>query len=688
MLNEAAESAKKENEAREEPVRTHKRAFSAPDPPSISSHHRGFDPPHNSFQTHASGLYSNQPGSHYSMESSDILHPIPNKDDSIKCMFQEECNLGSVLRKAISHIFGRNKVCTRMIPERVWVHYCRKHYQRTRYNSGQEYVKCQCDLVLLQIRRIDSWSEANKKKGLPGVVQDWTLSMRKREQMRVEEKKSGKRRCVEISDADDNSDAHNYAPPTGTAVPEWLRLKCGDGYTTDDIEAIMLRLQKEIEDEKRTTMPDIEILPNIPSDCTENATPRPQIKRRVTNGRAHKQSQSLDMNTFSSPHLLMKEQSGPSYWRYQNISTLPSANCSHSQSLHGEPYTGYPDWRFDEARNGPMRGPLPIRGPLSRTIDNSVHRPPLFPIPQIQERHTGETCYNTNSTKSSQYGYSEGPLPAPTYQRSTNAPIPTLQEQSVPSPSRPIHRTPNSEFPLPSTQFTFIANGPSFYVPSFSNVEEFELAFPRHHQPTPTPNPPSTPCEHNWTPPNYTYNTPERGHSQYASTSHSTPLPHPSYSYQYNQTPEAINGHPPYTPRAQIPHLVMPESGRAGLPDNQSHYNQTPPAINGQPNHTPRAQIPRLVVPESEQARYLDNQERYYPAPPVINGHSPYTPRAQIPQSTMPGSEHARSLDDQQQYNQASPAINGQLQYAPGAQTPHAEIPESEQSRSFDNPLR
>ncbi|KAF7174093.1 hypothetical protein CNMCM6106_008200 [Aspergillus hiratsukae] len=38
-------------------------------------------------------------------------------------------------RKLISHIFGRNKTSTKLFPAHVWVHYCRKHYQRARYRS-------------------------------------------------------------------------------------------------------------------------------------------------------------------------------------------------------------------------------------------------------------------------------------------------------------------------------------------------------------------------------------------------------------------------------------------------------------------------------------------------------------------------------------------------------------------------
>ena len=38
-------------------------------------------------------------------------------------------------RKVVSHIFGRNKACTRKLPENLWILWCRKHYQRFKYRA-------------------------------------------------------------------------------------------------------------------------------------------------------------------------------------------------------------------------------------------------------------------------------------------------------------------------------------------------------------------------------------------------------------------------------------------------------------------------------------------------------------------------------------------------------------------------
>ncbi len=156
---------------------------------------------------------------------SDVVVP----DGEIKCMYIDKCTTNSQPRKAISHIFGRNKLCTRLIPNYVWVHYCRKHYQRSRYRNAQEYAKLQCDLVLKQIRRVQAWSDGNKRQNKAGVVQDWSLTVRKREQKRLDDKSAvGKKRRYPDDDMDDLDENENdHAVANGTAVPSgcWTRLR-------------------------------------------------------------------------------------------------------------------------------------------------------------------------------------------------------------------------------------------------------------------------------------------------------------------------------------------------------------------------------------------------------------------------------------------------------------------------------
>ncbi|KXJ89249.1 hypothetical protein Micbo1qcDRAFT_122209, partial [Microdochium bolleyi] len=212
--------------------------------------------------------------------------------EQVKCMYVDNCDTNSSLRKAISHIFGRNKLCTRMIPAPVWVHYCRKHYQRSRYRNAQEYAKLQAELVQKQVTRIQAWSDSNKASGRGSVVVNWSVSMRKREQNRVQEK--SKKRSL-TGDSDEDEDCADRAVANGTAVPDWLREKCGEGYSTAEIEAITARLKDNVDNGSLAQIPDIEILPNISADPAEDARSRGVSKRKPNTIVTHRRAQSVNV---------------------------------------------------------------------------------------------------------------------------------------------------------------------------------------------------------------------------------------------------------------------------------------------------------------------------------------------------------------------------------------------------------
>lgn len=190
---------------------------------------------------------------------------VPTPPPELHCMYTENCDTGAQPRKVITHFFGRNKSCTMMIPPEVWVHYCRKHYQRVRYRNFDSFPLVQIDLVRTQVERIDAWSLENqraKSSGGPGsaasgppgrYVKAWTLALRKREQRRLGGAASG----------DDDANSTDEA----TSAPPWVRKSVGNGYTTAQILAIVERLKDELVAETLDAIPDIEFLPEI---CDES----------------------------------------------------------------------------------------------------------------------------------------------------------------------------------------------------------------------------------------------------------------------------------------------------------------------------------------------------------------------------------------------------------------------------------
>lgn len=76
-------------------------------------------------------------------------------------------------RKVVSHIFGRNKACTRELPNGLWIYWCRKHYQRLKYRAedSESWHTRQLGLVRNQLQIFEVW----------GQVRAWTITLRKAE---------------------------------------------------------------------------------------------------------------------------------------------------------------------------------------------------------------------------------------------------------------------------------------------------------------------------------------------------------------------------------------------------------------------------------------------------------------------------------------------------------------------------
>ncbi|SPO06657.1 uncharacterized protein DNG_09349 [Cephalotrichum gorgonifer] len=227
-----------------------------------------------------------EPGGDNSTPSLPGLPPLPTTalpatgdgNLGVSCEKDPNCDTGASLRKLISHFFGRNKKCTRSIPAHVWVHWCRKHYQRERYNKNTGYAMTQADLLVIQLRRIRDWSDENERKGeTSGVVQSWELRLRKRE--------ANRRRG--LSNADANSDEDDDGESGW--VPEWLSVQLGEGYTTEQIQDMVEQLHSEVHTGVLHKMPDIEFLPSISGDVPRRA---PRSRAQTSHRRTQSQGVS------------------------------------------------------------------------------------------------------------------------------------------------------------------------------------------------------------------------------------------------------------------------------------------------------------------------------------------------------------------------------------------------------------
>lgn len=340
-----------------------------------------------------------------------------------KCMFVSPCTTGSSLRKAISHIFGRNKLCTKAIPNHIWVHYCRKHYQRSRYRNATDYALRQVDLVLLQVQKVQDWSDTNVRIGRrgDGVLKHWTLQARKREAKRLQDAGNRKRAYHDEDDEDDS------ALSSGTAIPDWLQDKLNQDYGTTRMLEIVEEVKEHMNAGDITQIPDIEILPEILTDGNESRTKT--TVRRASNANGHRHTKS---EIYRTPSMSAYNQRG-------------------SLSL--------PDQKRFRSGASPYNG----------MIQNLAHRPVMgmnqsYPY-QMQDHSSFAAMANTQADQ----GYWNGGytnntvLPHPVAQRSgsvSSQDASTIQQSYAPQ-GRSVHARSMSENPVmrnggyPNTEFRF-----------------------------------------------------------------------------------------------------------------------------------------------------------------------------------------------------------------------------------------
>ena len=265
-------------------------------------------------------------------------HLVINLTDNKRCFFMNNCETDSQLRKAISHVFGRNKLCTRKIVKHVWVYYCRKHYQRTRYRNGVEYPQRQIALVRMQIQRVQKWSDENKAQGHGSILLSWLLSIRKREKKRLE-RLAGKKRTFDEHDEDDDDSDSDDGGDVATHVPSWLQALVGKTFDSPGMLRLVDDIHNEINAGRLAQIPDIEILPNIleDKDKEKEGGNKKTHKRRSTNTATnnHRRTQSVNAAAMRSESML----AGPSGSQPHHASNMAPhqmalATYSHQQHQH------------------------------------------------------------------------------------------------------------------------------------------------------------------------------------------------------------------------------------------------------------------------------------------------------------------------------------------------------------------
>ena len=203
--------------------------------------------------------------------------------EGVTCSFGG-CTLKSPFRRTISAFFGRNKKGGRDVPVRIWLHICRKHYQRTRYRDKDKYVNAQCDRIETQFDRLEEWSNATLEANQGPHIDYWTIALGKKEadyqasqknadgakakvaqgkgkgkgtapaQEEDEDKPSIKEEAIdEIFDEEDNI----------WHAPAWLVALQGRRLSFEEIRKVFARLRLETQSIPNRTLPQVEFLPHL-----------------------------------------------------------------------------------------------------------------------------------------------------------------------------------------------------------------------------------------------------------------------------------------------------------------------------------------------------------------------------------------------------------------------------------------
>lgn len=303
------------------------------------------------------------------------------------CFFSVNCDYkNSPFRKSISHIFGRNKKCTRNVPSAVWIQFCRKHYQRSRYRT-QDYGRLQCELMILQIKRIQLWSDNCAEQNIPCRLIDWELTTRKRETKRLDAdkkkkasaakaaaKSATKKRArpeddVDGDEADDGNESEGdddmANAPDGCPAPAWLLHEMGKGLSTAKVleiaEQLLTFLRMGSGDGK---FPDIELLPNIVNDvpqpprqrkAAKNSAAQSSRRRHDSHGRSN--SESLHGDDYSrrgslAPYSMPPHDQGP-----PSLGTRIELPCRPIGGVPDMHNPGQPYYRINEHQSMPYPPP-------------------------------------------------------------------------------------------------------------------------------------------------------------------------------------------------------------------------------------------------------------------------------------------------------------------------------------------
>ena len=213
---------------------------------------------------------------------------ITDSDDDTSEHIDTQCEAVSTClansgdhRKVVSHIFGRNKNCTRELPHNLWIFWCRKHYQRMKYRAedNENWHLRQMELVRDQLQIFEDW----------GKIRSWTIALRRAEHIILAKREK------------ENKEGTSNANQTASCWEFFLVPYLGAKKTFAKVREVLDVIQRKFDEEeyknrdkKQKTFPGVEFLPTI---STAKGVKKPTPAKK---GKTAYKKITLDQSAFKA----------------------------------------------------------------------------------------------------------------------------------------------------------------------------------------------------------------------------------------------------------------------------------------------------------------------------------------------------------------------------------------------------
>ena len=222
-------------------------------------------------------------------------------------------------RKVVSQYFGRNKRCTQLLDDELWLVWCRKHYQQRRYNLQQEGIWHLKKLELIRVQ-IERFEESKRVAG-------WDIALHKTERIHLD-----------MEDA-----AAMISGAETSASPVWerfLKPYLGQNKPYAQLYDVLRVIEAEFQtaafvarDNKDKDMPAIEFLPIFPAGTANKPMTRPKNRTLIPHVKATgKSPTSNSASQTMTPEFIDKTATLNSTQTVDTVPVSPSSLCKRKAS--------------------------------------------------------------------------------------------------------------------------------------------------------------------------------------------------------------------------------------------------------------------------------------------------------------------------------------------------------------------